>query len=151
MKPQAVAVYVFRRTPVIELLQLRRAGPRDPYRATWHNVYGGVEEGETAPEAALRELAEETALRPIRFFQVEHLEMFYFRATDQITTMPVFAVEVDPEATPVLDPEHDGWRWVAADDFARWFMWRSQREAIAVLLDQLERGNEAHARLHFEV
>lgn len=144
---ETIAVYVFRRAPEIELLQLHRADPGDAHPQTWQPVYGGVEAGETAPEAALRELAEETGLRPVRFFQVEFLETCYFRPRDRILMIPVFAAEVAADAPVVLDTEHDALRWVAPADVPASFLWRTQRDAIAVLLDQLERGGTAHERL----
>lgn len=144
---EMIAVYVFRRAPHVELLQLRRADADDAHPQTWQPVYGGVEAGETAPVAALRELAEETGLRPVRFFQVEFLETCYFRPRDRILMTPVFAAEVAADAPVVLDAEHDALRWVGLDDVQGSFLWRTQREAIAVLLEQLERGGPAHNRL----
>lgn len=151
VRAEAVAVYVFRRAPELEFLQLRRASADDNYPATWQTVYGALEAGETAVEAALRELTEETSLRPRTLFQVEFLESFYFKPTDHITMMPVFGAEVDVAAEPTLDAEHDAWRWVATFDCDRQFMWRSQREAIRVILDQLERGGLAHEMLTIEL
>lgn len=142
-----IAVYVFRRAPHIELLQLRRAEAGDAYPQTWQPVYGGVEGGETAAEAALRELTEETGLRPLRFFQVEFLETCYFRPCDRILMIPVFAAEVAVDAPVALDAEHDASRWVPIDAVPASFMWRTQREAIAVLLDQVARGGPGHERL----
>lgn len=145
LPPDAVAVYPFRRLEGrLELLQLRRT---DVGAGTWHNVYGGVEPGETAVEAALRELLEETGLPALALHQVEHLESFYFRLTDRVVLMPVFLVEVDPGASVRLDEEHDAHRWVPAEEADRWFMWRSQREALRVGLEGLSTGGPAAERL----
>lgn len=145
LPPEAVAVYPYRRTDGgLELLQLRRTGP---YQGTWHNVYGGVEAGETAVEAALRELREETGLAPLALHQVEHLESFYFRVTDRVVLMPVFAAEIAPSAEILLDSEHDAWRWVPATELDRWFMWRSQRLALEAMLEGLDSDGPAAERL----
>lgn len=153
LRAEAIAVYVFRRSSAgrIELLQLRRSRPDDHYSGTWQPVYGGVQEHETAVEAALRELDEETALRPLAFFQVECLESFYFRASDCITMMPVFAAEVHGRAEIRLNHEHDGFRWTPADEIDTRFVWRSQREVLRVLLDQIECGGLAHEFLQIQV
>lgn len=136
LPPEAVAVYPFRRTGAgLEFLQLRRTGTG---AGTWHNVYGGVEPGETAVEAALRELREEIGLRPRVLQQVEHLESFYLRRTDRVVLMPVFAAELAPDCAIRLNREHDGWRWVPAAERERWFMWRSQRLALEALLEGLD-------------
>lgn len=140
-EPAAVAVYPYRRRDSsVDLLQLRRTGT---YAGTWQNVYGSVEPGETAVQAALRELREEVGQRPRRLVQVEHLESFYLRPLDRILIMPVFAAELDPEAEVVLNAEHDASRWVPAEEADRWFMWRSQREALRVLLEDLDRTGPA--------
>lgn len=136
LPPEAVAVYPYRRTERgLELLQLRRTGA---YGGTWHNVYGGVEAGETAVQAALRELREETGLAAQALQQVEHLESFYFRHTDRVVLMPVFAAEIPADAEIRLNAEHDDWRWVPAGEHRRWFMWRSQRLALEALLEGLD-------------
>lgn len=146
-----VAVYVFRRAPRVQLLQLRRVTVDDAHPRTWQPVYGGVEAGESAVEAALRELKEETGLHPLSFFQVEFLESCYFRPRDSILLMPVFGAEVAPEAAVALDAEHDAHRWVSHEAVSSAFMWRSQREAVAVLLDQLERNGPAHDALRIQL
>ena len=96
IKPTAIAVYVFRRAAGgnIEFLQIRRSASAQSHHQSWQTVYGGIEPGETAIQAALRELREETALVPEKMFQVEYLETFYFRPSDSLLLMPVFAVEV---------------------------------------------------------
>lgn len=145
LPPEAVAVYPYRRTERgLDLLQLRRTGS---HGGTWHNVYGGVEAGETAVQAALRELREETGLAPRSLQQVEHLESFYFRVTDRVVLMPVFAAELPPDAEICLNAEHDDWRWIPAEEGDRWFMWRSQRQALEAMLEGLETPGPAAERL----
>ena len=149
LPPSAVAVYPFRRRAGrVELLQLRRV---DGMAGSWHNVYGGVEPGETAVQAALRELWEETGLAPRALQQVEHLETFYFQSSDRIVLMPVFLAEVDPEAEPRLNEEHDALRWIPAEEAERWFLWRSQREAVRRGLEELDRQDPAAALLRVDL
>jgi dihydroneopterin triphosphate diphosphatase len=137
VRADAIAVYVYRRTPLVEFLQVRRSRVAGEYAESWQNVYGGVEAGETATAAALRELKEETGLTPLRMWQVEYLESFYFRPKDYIVMMPVFAVEVARDAVITLNEEHDDLRWIPEARIDSAFMWRSQREALHILLEAL--------------
>jgi len=147
IKPTAIAVYVFRRpapnSPTVDFLQIHRSAKANGHQHSWQTVYGGIEPNETAIQAALRELAEETALTPARMFQVEYLEQFYFRPTDSLLLMPVFAVEVPADATPTLNHEHDNFRWIPEAQIDAAFMWRTQREALSILLDALRTDSPA--------
>ena len=134
VKSNRVAVYAFRRLPDgTQFLQLHRAAGSGDYAGTWQTVYGGIKSGETAINAALRELQEETQLVPTNFFQVEYLESFYHRARDRVTVLPVFAAQIAPRAKVILDAEHDDYRWVDLADVGAHFVWRVQRQAIAII------------------
>ena len=143
IRADAVAVYVYRRTPLLEFLQIKRSAATGEYQQSWQTVYGGVEEGETAIQAALRELKEETGLVPALMWQVEYLESFYFMPRDYVVVMPVFAVEVPANAPITLNHEHTECRWVPEAHLDSAFMWRSQREALKCLLEGLRNGSPA--------
>jgi dATP pyrophosphohydrolase len=134
-----VAVYVFR---VIagkyEFLQLKRSDDDDTYGQSWHPVYGGAESGETAAEAARRELIEETGLVPEQMILIEYLETFYFRLRNSIQMLPVFAARVQPDVVIRLNHEHSDFRWIPQSEISGKFVWRSQRQALAVVLETLE-------------
>jgi|LakMenEpi03Aug12_release.lakeMendotaPanAssembly.Ray.scaffolds.fasta_scaffold1234125_1 dATP pyrophosphohydrolase len=132
-----IAVYVFRRkSSDFEFLQLRRSDG-DTYAQSWQPIYGGVQPEEKAEEAARRELFEETGIRSELMFLVEYLESFFFRPKNAIYMFPVFAAEFGSEHEVILNEEHDEYRWVSSTEVNEKFMWRSQREAISVLLDTL--------------
>jgi dATP pyrophosphohydrolase len=69
LRTDIVDIYVFRRrhpqerSAGVQYLQLRRAV--DPLRHTWQPVMGHIEPGESAVQAALRELQEETGFAPL--------------------------------------------------------------------------------------
>ena len=148
VRADAVAVYVFRRTPLLEFLQIRRSAKSGEYQGSWQTVYGGIKAGETAVQAALRELKEETGLVPLAMWQVEYLESFYFMAKDYVVLMPVFAVEVGRDAAVTLNDEHDAARWVQEARIDSSFMWRTQREALHVLLESLRNPSGAREFLN---
>ncbi|NNM85421.1 MAG: NUDIX domain-containing protein [Phycisphaerales bacterium] len=141
VKANSVAVYVFRkRAGGIEFLQLKRADRAESYPASWQTVYGGILKRETAVEAALRELDEETGLKPRNFYQVEHLESFYNQQRDRVVLMPVFAAEVAGNASVQLNEEHDDYRWVVLADVANHFVWRAQRQVIEIIQSDIIAG-----------
>jgi dATP pyrophosphohydrolase len=151
IRADGIAVYVYRRTPAhsIEFLQIRRSANTGEYQHSWQTVYGGIHRNpdgswkESATQAALRELKEETGLAPARLWQVEYLESFYFRPHDYVLIMPAFAAEVAYDAPITLNDEHDAHRWIAERDIPSHFMWRTQREALQYLLDALHHGSAA--------
>lgn len=137
VRADGIAVYVYRKNPHVEFLQIHRSAKTGEYQQSWQIVYGGIEPGETATQAAFRELKEETALIPISMFQVEYVETFYFRPHDYVLMMPVFAAEVAPAAPITLNDEHDAHRWVPQSAVADHFMWRTQRDALKIIIEEI--------------
>lgn len=144
IRTDVVDVYVFRRCAAckgdpgsVEFLQLRRSSRVKALAGTWQPVMGHVEAGESATQTALRELSEETGIRPgeprralLGLWQLESLNTFFLASIDAVMMSPCFAAQVGPECEPVLDETHDAFRWVARDHTDRLFMWPGQRVAI---------------------
>ena len=119
-----------------ELLQLRRA-PGEPLAGAWAIVRGGIEEGETAWEAALRELREETGLRPLEFYQLDTIDLFYLAAGDGLWHVPGFCALVSREAEVVLNEEHDAFRWTPRARIDADFLWPGERSQLAELCREI--------------
>lgn len=124
----------------VELLQIRRA--KSPLEGTWQPVMGHIEAGESAVRAAARELREEIGLDVLGsscqgFWALEQVRPYYIAAIDCVVLPPRFACRASESFQPVLNHEHTEYRWVLAQEAARWFVWPGQIEAAAELLDRL--------------
>lgn len=147
---ETVECHVFRRGPEgAQLLLLHRAAASYMGR-TWHPVQGRIEPGETAWQAALRELREETDLRPQRFWQLEFVNTFYRASRDQIYLCPCFAAEVAPDARVRLNAEHTDYRWVSAADVPPALLWPGQRRALCEVVEVIIAGGPAEPFLRIE-
>lgn len=156
IRADMVTVFVFRRASGVEFLQLLRA--KEPFSGTWHPVAGGIEAGETAAGAALREVHEEAGLAPddpavLGFWQLDGVHPFYMHRHDAVMIAPAFAVEVDPLWEPVLNHENSAVRWVAAHDVDAQFMWAGQRASCREVVDLLSPGSvtERAFRIGFSI
>lgn len=137
LRADLIDCYVFRRsTSGVEFLMLQRR-PDDELGGTWQAVHGKVEPGESAVQAAIRELREEAGLTPVGFWQIDHVNTFYVARVDAIFLCTCFAAEVPPDAVVRLNEEHVDSRWVSAADAPRTFMWPGQRQAIREVLDDI--------------
>lgn len=116
----------------LEFLQLRRT--KEPMLGSWQPVMGGIEAGETALDAALRELREEVGLAPgdhlLSLHTLDLIRPFFIRRLECIMLAPEFVVEVSRNWTPNLNHEHDATRWVQEDKVEDLFLWPGQHQAV---------------------
>jgi dihydroneopterin triphosphate diphosphatase len=142
IRADMVTVFVLRRIPGVEFLQLRRA--KEPFGGTWQPVTGGLDAGESAVACALRELMEEAGLAHddpalLRLWQLDQVHPFYLARHDAVMLAPAFAAEVDAAWEPALNHENSAWRWVPADQAESGFMWPGQVASCREITDQLLR------------
>jgi 8-oxo-dGTP pyrophosphatase MutT (NUDIX family)/ribosomal protein S18 acetylase RimI-like enzyme len=132
LKPFCISAYIVRKTTEgPRYLLIRRCGKYLP--GTWQMVTGGVELGETAPEAALREIQEETGLEPIEFYSADAVETFYMTARDQITFVPVFVAFVDEMDVRLSPSEHDAYEWLPFEEAQKRLAWAEQQRTLALV------------------
>lgn len=109
----SIAVVVLREVAgEAEILLLRR---NHSLVGEWCQIAGAIEDGETAWQAALREMKEETGLVPKHLYSGDVCEEFYEADRDAITIAPVFVAYVDYDAPVVLNAEHSEYKWVSLE------------------------------------
>lgn len=140
MRVAFVDVYVLRQgTAGLETLVLRRS-PAGRCPGSWEVVHGSIEPGEHPRDAALREMAEETGLRPARFYNLSRTESFYRHTTDEIGLIPVFAAFVE-KGSPRISAEHDAAEWLSIPAAQGRLAWPRERRALDDIQILLGRGN----------
>lgn len=132
-----------------ELLQLRRA-KGDHLEGIYTPIRGGIEPGETAWRAALRELREETGLVPNEFYQLDTVDLFYLAASDTLWQCPGFCAIVPRDATVTLNHEHDDYRWIDRARFDRDSLWPGERNQLAELCREILDDGPAKAHLRLK-
>jgi len=132
-KKKLIDLYPYRfsgNTP--EFLLCKRSSSKI-YSGQWRMIGGKVKPGETYWQAALRELREETALSPEKFWAVPSINHFYEAKSDQILSIPVFAAEINLSASPVLNEEHSAFGWFDAKEATGRIIWPEQQRLITTI------------------
>ena len=129
MRTHEVAIVVHRGGDFLVLL---RSPERGGY---WHLPSGGVEAGETAEQAAARELAEETGLRAA--LARLDVELGYQAAHGRIR-VDAFSANAPDGWEPVLDEEHVALRWLPLEEALALLAYPEPREAVREAARRLE-------------
>ncbi len=135
-----IEVYVFRRRGRrTQFLALRRR-PGDSLAGVWQPVTGTLRRGERAAAGAGREVREETGLSPRRLWRLEGVTAFFDPRREAIRFVTLFAAEVGAGDSVRLSREHSAYRFLAAREAARVFLWDTQRQGLAAVRSQVLRG-----------
>ena len=137
-----VCIFKFERDRPSYLL-LHRAKDEKVYPNIWQFVSGALDSKETAIEAALRELLEETGLHPKALWVVPFVNSFFDPEDDTINLNPMFAAQVEPGSVPQLSHEHDEYEWCLFDDAVRRLIWHGQREGLRIVHQCIVKGEDA--------
>src|SRR3954467_13227794 len=122
-----------------EYLLLRRASHKI-YAGSWRMVGGKLDSAETAWQACLREVAEETQLPVQRLLAVPYVNRFYEWQQDRINDIPVFVAVTHAGASPVLDSEHSDFSWLELSDAVERLPWPGQSEGLRAAATLLQGG-----------
>lgn len=130
-----------------EYLILKRAPGETLYPGLWQFVTGSLRKGEKARTGALRELREETGLKPEGLWIVPHIGSFYDPATDRLNMMAQFAARVPLGTMPRLSAEHCDFAWVGYEKALRKLVWPGQKEGLRIVRDYVLRPGQHITRI----
>ena len=110
--------------------------------AYWQPVTGGVEEGESPKQGALREAWEETGLDPFRAIRPLRYEFEYESRWGKVHEEAFFFETLPDCPEPKTDPtEHTGFQWVDLIDIEKHLVHQSHLQAIARLRELFQKEN----------
>ena len=118
----------------LEFLLLKRS-EKEIYPGLWQMVSGSIHEGETAYQTALREIAEETNLKPTKIWVVPNVNSFYSPEKNYISLLPVFAVKVNPNSKVRISDEHTEYKWVRKEKAKKMLAWVGQRKSVDIICE----------------
>jgi 8-oxo-dGTP pyrophosphatase MutT (NUDIX family) len=124
----------------LEVLCLRR-GAKGRSPGSWEAVHGHIDPGETPVETALREIAEETGLEPVRLYNLSRVEAFYRHSVHEIVLIPAFAAFAGPGVPVSLSQEHDAHDWLRPEAAKARLAWPRLRREITDAVRLLGKGD----------
>jgi dihydroneopterin triphosphate diphosphatase len=114
-----------------QYLMVKRSTPY--LKDTWQMVSGRIEKGETAWQAALREIKEETGLTPDRLYSANEVELFYEVSQNCINVAPVFVGFIDSVQVVELSSEHNEYKWVTCEEAEKLLTFAHQKKIIEII------------------
>ncbi len=125
-KKKLIDLYAYqRKNNHVFFLLLKRADNKI-YSGQWRMIGGKVKNDESRWEATIRELKEETGVKPKNYWAVPTLNHFYEPKSDQIHLIPAFAAELESDSPVKLDDEHKSFKWVTIDQIPSYIFWPEQ-------------------------
>lgn len=118
----------------IEFLLLKRA-PYQYYPNIWQMVSGKIKDFEKAYETALREIKEETGLKPDQLWIAPNINSFYSPDDEYISLIPVFAAKVDSDSEVKISSEHSEYKWLKPFDAKNLLAWEGQRRSLDLITE----------------
>lgn len=114
-----------------QVLLIRRA--KGAFTGSWTLVSGRIEPGETAWQAAAREVAEETGLKPITLYTTGNTDVFYNPKDEVMEVVPVFVARTNSQEPVTLDDAHDDYAWLPLPRAIETVAFPGQRRALEMI------------------
>jgi dihydroneopterin triphosphate diphosphatase len=119
-----------------EYLVLKRAKNVIPYPGLWQVVTGNIEKNEKSIETAIREVYEETALKPNKIWILPYVTTFFNAYKDVVYMSPVFGILVSNNKVRLSD-EHSEYEWLDYQSCYNKLELPSHKEAHKIFRDHI--------------
>jgi dihydroneopterin triphosphate diphosphatase len=123
-----------------EYLILHRSAEEALYPNVWQVITGAIDPGETALEAARREMEEETGIAPLHFATAPFITSFFDTDNDTVILVPVFLSIVPLEMSVTLSIEHQDYAWVRYEELLGRLVFPSHVEGARIVDEYLLSG-----------
>lgn len=120
-----------------EFLILKRS-ETESYGGFWGFMTGGKQGDETVAQVVVRELAEETKLKPESMWATEYLVKFYEPEYDSIWILPLIVAVVPADSKVTLSEENSDYRWLKPNKAKHLVSWKNLVQSIESIEDELE-------------
>ncbi len=114
-----------------KVLLLKRATP--VLQDVWCYIGGSIEEGETAWQAARREIKEETGITEVSLYTSNRFDQFYSPNENYIYIAPIFVGYVSDEQDVFLNYEHSEYKWLNFSEAAEHVTMPGNEEALTFI------------------
>lgn len=148
MVKRMVEIWIYKETyeynkKNIRFLLLKR---KDQHGGYWQPVVGRLEEGESIPEGAIREVIEETGITPknnlsneLYNFTIDKHHITGLQIPPQVEHC--FSLHVDTTTsiniTSNPDCEHDDYLWVKYDEALQLLKWQNNKDALEEIFKKM--------------
>jgi len=100
-------------------------------------ITGTIESHEHTKDTLLRELEEETGLKPAKIFSIPRINTFYLAIADKICMSPVFLTIVEEENVTISN-EHSEYKWASYDLCKEMIHWPNQVDSLEMIKKYLD-------------
>ena len=120
-----------------KFLLLKRSDNAKIYPGIWQMITGTIESHEHTKDTVIRELAEETGLKPAKIFSIPRINTFYLAISDKICMSPVFLTIVDSDIVKISD-EHTEYKWASYELAKDMIHWPNQVDSLEIIKRYLD-------------
>lgn len=120
-----------------KFLLLKRSESAKIYPGIWQMITGTIESHEHTKDTLLRELDEETGLKPTKIFSIPRINTFYLAISDKICMSPVFLTIVESDIVNISD-EHSEYKWASYDLARDMIHWPNQVDSLEIIKRYLD-------------
>jgi len=137
-----VDTYLFRKINArTQFLVVRRRSETEA-DDIWQSIHTKVLAGETALQAARRNVEHTTGIVPVRFFTADYIGQFYDAGSDTIVLAPTLAAQVAAKSKICVSTDFSDYAWCDLEETTARLRWSAHRWAVRHIYDVIAMGGD---------